>query len=189
MKKQAGFTLIEVMVAILLMSIVALIGWRGLDSATRTEQHLRATGEREEALLLALNQLQRDLDQRAEPAAGERAAVTVRGGGNLPTRLEVTRREASGQGQLQRVRWWAEGGVLYRAEARARNVYPLPAPGKGLPVLEGVERFEMRTWRDGKGWSALAGTPAENPPGVEVQLVRRTAVGLERYRQVIAPLD
>jgi prepilin-type N-terminal cleavage/methylation domain-containing protein len=32
--RQEGFTLIEVMVAIMLMAIVSLIAWRGLDSVS-----------------------------------------------------------------------------------------------------------------------------------------------------------
>ena len=31
MKSQAGFTLLEVMIAIMLMAIVSMISWRGLD--------------------------------------------------------------------------------------------------------------------------------------------------------------
>ncbi|MCW1248228.1 prepilin-type N-terminal cleavage/methylation domain-containing protein, partial [Pseudomonas sp. SAICEU22] len=37
MVRQNGFTLIEVMVAILLMTIVSLIAWRGLDGVTRAD--------------------------------------------------------------------------------------------------------------------------------------------------------
>ena len=58
---QQGFTLIEVMVAIMLMAVVSLIAWRGLDSVTRADQHLQASTEQTEALLRALNQLQRDV--------------------------------------------------------------------------------------------------------------------------------
>lgn len=36
--RQSGFTLLEVMVAILLMIIVSLIAWRGLESMTRTDR-------------------------------------------------------------------------------------------------------------------------------------------------------
>ncbi|WP_165676276.1 PulJ/GspJ family protein, partial [Metapseudomonas otitidis] len=96
MARQRGFTLIEVMVAILLMAVVALIAWRGLDSVSRADEHLRLATERDDALLRALNQLQRDLDQRAgvelepprradepRPPAERLAAVQVRGGGRL----------------------------------------------------------------------------------------------------------
>ena len=45
MRNQQGFTLIEVMVAILLMAVVSLIAWRGLDSVTRADSHLQASSE------------------------------------------------------------------------------------------------------------------------------------------------
>jgi len=43
MNRQQGFTLIEVMVAILLMAVVSLIAWKGLDSVTRADSHLQAS--------------------------------------------------------------------------------------------------------------------------------------------------
>ncbi len=52
MNRQQGFTLIEVMVAILLMAVVSLIAWKGLDSVTRAD-----------SLLRALNQMQRDVER------------------------------------------------------------------------------------------------------------------------------
>ncbi|RMN52138.1 proteinral secretion pathway protein GspJ [Pseudomonas amygdali pv. hibisci] len=49
--RQNGFTLLEVMVAILLMIIVSLIAWRGLESITRTDIQLRErTGHTESVL-------------------------------------------------------------------------------------------------------------------------------------------
>ena len=65
MKTQQGFTLIEVMVAILLMAVVSLIAWRGLDSVTRADSHLQASSEQSDGLLRVLNQLHRDVDMRA----------------------------------------------------------------------------------------------------------------------------
>jgi type II secretory pathway component PulJ len=51
------------MVAILLMAVVSLIAWRGLDSVTRADQHLQASTEQTETLLRALNQMQRDITE------------------------------------------------------------------------------------------------------------------------------
>lgn len=65
MSDQKGFTLIEVMVAIMLMAVVSVIAWRGLDSVTRADQHLQASSEQTEVLLRALNQLQLDVSLRA----------------------------------------------------------------------------------------------------------------------------
>ncbi len=45
-RRQAGFTLIEVMVAIMLMAIVSLMAWRGLDSIARASAHLEAAPSR-----------------------------------------------------------------------------------------------------------------------------------------------
>ncbi|WP_223472268.1 type II secretion system protein J, partial [Pseudomonas sp. A-RE-22] len=63
--RQTGFTLLEVMVAILLMAVVSLIAWRGLDSVTRADSHLQTSTEQTEALLRVLNQLERDVALRA----------------------------------------------------------------------------------------------------------------------------
>jgi general secretion pathway protein J len=45
-----GFTLIEVMVALLLMSILAMLSWRALDSMVRSRELLAAHGERFDGL-------------------------------------------------------------------------------------------------------------------------------------------
>ncbi len=203
MRGQHGFTLIEVMVAILLMALVSLVAWRGLDSVSRSDAHLQAAAERNDELLRALNQLQRDLAQRATtelleplrpdadadalPIRSGPPALVLRGGGTGPPRLELVRVAPSRPGLLLRVRWWVEGDTLYRAASSAGSRYPLPAPGKGVAVMSGVSDFDLRTWRPGKGWTALTGTPVENPQGLELTLTRQTAQGAEHYRQVLGP--
>ena len=142
-KSQQGFTLIEVMVAIMLMALVSVIAWRGLDSVTRADQHLQASTEQTEGLLRALNQMQRDISLRAsvelaEPGTAKDAglaAVTVRSSDSKGFRLEVIRSApATGDG-LQRVRWWLKGDSLYRAAAPARDRFPLPAAKDGVVLL------------------------------------------------------
>lgn len=199
---QQGFTLIEVMVAIMLMAVVSLIAWRGLDSVTRADQHLQASTEQTEALLRVLNQLQRDISLRAsvelnapgmadEDAAKPAglAAVTVRSSDTKGFRLEVIRSApASGEG-LQRVRWWLKGDNLYRAAAPARDRFPLPAAKDGVVVLSGVSDLQVRVWDTDKGWRQLSGNRREDPLGLEISLVRQTPQGVERYRQVLGPLN
>lgn len=132
---QQGFTLIEVMVAIMLMAVVSLIAWRGLDSVTRADQHLQASTEQTEVLLRALNQMQRDISLRASveltpPDTTQTeglAAVTVRSSDSKGFRLDVIRSAPMAGDGLQRVRWWLKGDALYRAAAPARDRYPLPA--------------------------------------------------------------
>jgi len=152
---QRGFTLIEVMVAIMLMAIVSLIAWRGLDSVSRADSHLQASTEQTEALLRTLNQLDRDLALRASvelrtPALNDDeqpdglAAISVRSSDQHDFQLNVIRNAALPENGLQRVRWWLEGDTLYRATSAASDRYPLPAPKKAVAVLSGISELQVR---------------------------------------------
>lgn len=198
---QQGFTLIEVMVAIMLMALVSVIAWRGLDSVTRADQHLQASSEQTEVLLRALNQMQRDISLRAsvelnalDPSRNNEekvdglAAVTVRSSDSKGFRLDIIRSAPVAGDGLQRVRWWLKGDRLYRAAAPARDRYPLPAAKDAVVVLTGVSDLQVRVWEADKGWRQLSGNRREDPLGLEISLVRETPQGAERYRQVVGPL-
>ncbi|MFL9674313.1 type II secretion system protein GspJ [Pseudomonas marginalis] len=200
-RSEQGFTLIEVMVAIMLMAVVSVIAWRGLDSVTRADQHLQASSEQTEVLLRALNQLQRDISLRAsvelnapEPSKNSAekldglAAVTVRSSDSKGFRLDIIRSAPVVGDGLQRVRWWLKGDSLYRAAAPARDRYPLPAAKDGVVVLSGVRDLQVRVWEADKGWRQLSGNRREDPLGLEISLVRETPQGVEKYRQVVGPL-
>ncbi|MFJ4142603.1 type II secretion system protein GspJ [Pseudomonas sp. NPDC089734] len=202
MNTQNGFTLLEVMVAIMLMAVVSMIAWRGLDSVTRADAHLRDSSEQTRQLLGVLNQLERDVSMRAsiellEPADPDAqidppdapAALTIRDGGSKGFRLDVIRTAADQDGGLQRVSWWLKNNTLYRAQSPSSSRYPLPAPNEGVEVLAQVSAVQLRFWEDGKGWRSLSGNRQENPSGLEIQLTRQTPQGQEHYRQVLGPLN
>lgn len=198
--RQTGFTLLEVMIAIMLMAIVSLIAWRGLDSVTRADSHLQDSMEQTEAILRTFNQLERDLSSQASSAlrepnlsdqpdepVSEPAAISVRSTDNQVFELDVIRHAAAPETGLLRVRWWLKGQTLYRAAAPPRNRYPLPAPQKGVAVLSPVNDLQIRVWDPDKGWRQLSGNRQKDPAGLEIRITRMTGQGEEHYRQVLGP--
>ncbi|MDH1147864.1 prepilin-type N-terminal cleavage/methylation domain-containing protein [Pseudomonas mosselii] len=197
MNRQAGFTLIEVMIAILLMAVVSLIAWRGLDSVSRADRHVREASEDQQAILRVFQQLERDLALRAtvelvEPTLpgreppGKPLLPAVRARAD---RLELVRSGAVSGSGLQRVRWYVRGGTLYRAAAPLRERFALPAPKVAVAVLDNVSAFDLRSWQAKGGWRAPASEADDNPIGLEVRLTRRGPQGEERYRQILGPFN
>jgi general secretion pathway protein J len=62
-----GFTLIELLVAITILAIVAVLGWRGLDSIMRSRDVLTAELEQTRGLQLTFAQLQSDCSENVNP--------------------------------------------------------------------------------------------------------------------------
>jgi general secretion pathway protein J len=206
----AGFSLIEVMVAMAIMAMLSLIAWRGLDSMTRSHTQLRMRTEETDQLMRVLQQIERDVAWRtttelpdvasggAPPAArGASPRVPLLPAGMaahrsipVPFSIEWVRAAPAAPGQWQRVQWWAQGGVLYRAAGAASATYPLPAPSRQdrVAVLNGVAAFEVRAWAPGAGWRPLPAVDEVRSAasGIEVVLkIRRTEGPPLSYRRVV----
>jgi general secretion pathway protein J len=103
-RRSAGFTLVEVLIATALLSVMALIAWRGLDAMQRSVTVSQEHSDEALALQAVLDQWRRDLDQMvALPAmqAIDWDGVAVR----------ITRRDAVDAGSGVRVVAWARRGV------------------------------------------------------------------------------
>ncbi|UVH57840.1 prepilin-type N-terminal cleavage/methylation domain-containing protein [Variovorax paradoxus] len=85
-RRQAGFTLVEVMIAITIMAVLSLIAWRGLDSVSRANGALEHRTEDIARLLRALDQMDRDLALRVTTEFPLRAGDAAGPGGNGATR-------------------------------------------------------------------------------------------------------
>lgn len=171
-RRQAGFTLIEVMVAIMLMAIVSLMAWRGLDSIARASAHLEDSTEQGAALLRALNQLERDIalhsairEETGLPSGDEpiRAGDSLPPGlalkrlSEIPLRLDIVRASTEPGAPLQRVRWWRQGKILYRAPRPAATACRCAAGGAG-GCAGRRESVRDPCLGAGKGLDAPAGT-------------------------------
>ncbi|CAM4051048.1 prepilin-type N-terminal cleavage/methylation domain-containing protein [Kerstersia similis] len=199
--RQRGFTLIEVLVALMLIALVSLISWRALDSVERTSERLEQVSDDILALMRVFGQLDRDLRLHADNAilpeflpAGQTAKVQalpagiqyVKTDGGVPY-LQIVRAAPADNGTWQQVRWWLEGNKLMRAIAPAGKQLPLPEPPQtGTVVLEGINLFEVRAWLPGRGWTALP-APDGSPQatGMEITLDRAAGTDAGRYRKVV----
>ena len=88
-RADAGFTLIEMMVALVIMAIIGLMAWRGLDGLIRGKERIEAHAEQQRDLNYALTLLDRDCiamvidDQVGQTVAlGNRSAWWLRNDAN-----------------------------------------------------------------------------------------------------------
>jgi general secretion pathway protein J len=89
-----GFTLVEVLVALVVMSIMALLSWQGIDGMARANSQHRARADDVAAIQTALLQWRTDLDHMMEagqtpPGALATAARAIEFDGRV---LRITRR-------------------------------------------------------------------------------------------------
>jgi general secretion pathway protein J len=157
-----GFTLVELLVAISVLAIVAVLGWRGLDSIVRARISLTREMEQARGMQLAFAQMQRDCAQIATASVVPGRYLLVVGPGSL-----VLVRKVFGDGQPTRVQvvaYHLDGGVLTRRESAAtRDLTALDAlwvtvtnaaeAKQAVKLQTGVTGMNVRTWvTDGGGW-------------------------------------
>lgn len=181
---EAGLTLIEVMIAIVILATISLMAWRGLDTLTRANTTIQMRSEESARLMGALQQLDRDIAQRTTielppeqgqavappeqqsgpaPAAPQRpvallpTGMDIREDAQTPLRIALLRAAPAAPGQWQQVEWWVQGDTLYRAAGKVTSRYPIPAPESGdrVAVLNGVASLSVRAWVPGTGWQVL----------------------------------
>ena len=69
--KDAGFTLVEVMVALLIMAIVGLMAWRGMDSLIRGREIIEGRAKQDAVYLQLVYQFERDCQEMLPSTALE----------------------------------------------------------------------------------------------------------------------
>ena len=159
-----GFTLIELLVAISILGIIAVLGWRGLDSIVRACIALTADLEQTRGMQLAFAQLQSDCGLIVDAAMLSNRTNLL----SQPNRLLMVRKVyAENQPtQLQVVAYRLKDGALQRSESNAtRDLDQLDqfwqaalidAPSRDAVTLKtGVDAMSVLAW-DGAAWSPLA---------------------------------
>lgn len=189
MKQQRGFTLIEIMVAVLITAILAVMAFEAMQQALQNRERIRVHAERLRTVQYAMRSLVQDFSQLMprpvrlplgdgfQPAllATATAASEVsftRGGWMNPAGLQ--------RSTLQRVRYAVRDGKLQRDYWLVLDATLDPQP-RTRELLTGVKAFRLRFMNDGRNWQetwpppAISGTDDERwlrwrPIAVEVTL-------------------
>ena len=191
-----GFTLLELLVAITVLSIVSMIAWRGLDSLVATRERLEPEVDDVRSLLTAFGQMERDLTQVTNPAflglTTSPLNIGVADGGQVIELARVASPVADRATEVQTVFYRVVDGMLVR-----QATPPLPAFERAnaenfetARLMGQVQSIAVRVWQVPTGWVSpfnpdasgtqptgtqptqpSARSPAV-PPGIEVTVLR-----------------
>ena len=153
-----GFTLLELLVAITVLSIVSMIAWRGLDSLVATRERLEPEVDEVRSLLTAFGQMERDLTQIVNPAflglMTSPLHVRVVDGVQLIELARVASPVADRATEVQTVFYRVVDGTLMR-----QATPPLPAFDRAnsesfetARLLRNVQSMSVRLWQPPTGW-------------------------------------
>jgi general secretion pathway protein J len=157
-----GFTLLEMLVAITLLAVMAVIGWRALDSMTRSRERLTDHDARLDALKVLYGQFQSDCEHLASPDLLQASPVEVGSGQVLMVR---DRRDENQPPMWQVLSYRLDGNALVRlaappVDSRAAvqsALQGLRQAGRqnnvqARQVLSDVNSLGTRVWVDPQGW-------------------------------------
>lgn len=154
MRMRRGFTLVEVLVALLILALMATLAWRGVDGMLRAREISQTALEHSARLQTVLAQWQQDLEQLQEA----QGIPALRFDG---LHLRLTRRQPEG---LQVVVWWLGDGRLKRwagtpvrglqalRQSFEESQQPLALASRSLNALEGVSGWQM-AYFFGNAWA------------------------------------
>ncbi len=207
-----GFTLVEVLIAMAITTLISVVAYTGLSSALSGAESLRSASGRAHDINQTLAMLSRDLRQVVNrPVVDEFGQVVpaLMGGEMAREPLALTRAgwhnsTAAPRSTLQRVRWWLEDERLWRGYFpvldRTAGTEPVETA-----ILEGVKRFELRflsslsavesdrndvidrrNWQD--SWIADLSQPGQMPsPPAAVEVLMEVAGLGELRRTYVLP--
>lgn len=172
--RQAGFTLVEVLVAMFIMAILAVMAWQGVDGITTTRSASQGRMEQLLKLNTVLAQFQQDLESMQDSGVLPQPMPAFDG-----ISLRLTRRTETG---LQLVVWSLRGGTWLRWTGNpvtttqalqdqwmTSQQFLGNEPGQ-LRTITGISEWQAYCFRE-NAWSncqSSAGTSvtgAPNPPG------------------------
>jgi general secretion pathway protein J len=166
MRRHRGFTLVEIMIAVLIAAILAVMSFGAMQQALRNRDRIRTHQLRLQALQFTLRSFVQDLSQltprpvREPLGAGYQPAIA--GGTELAfTRAGWMNPAGIERSNLQRVRYVLRDGKLYREYWMVLDAQLYPEPVSRL-LLDKVRTFTVRYMNDGHTWQDSWPPPPQN---------------------------
>lgn len=185
-RRHAGFTLVEILVAMAIAAILATMAFSAMNEAMQNRERIREAQERLVGLQFMMRSLVQDFSQLAPRPVrmpiGEdyEAAVLGRSGASAEvvlTRAGWTNPAGLSRSSLQRVRYQVRDGVLYRDYWLALDAQLEPEPVQRA-LIDGVEAFTIRYMNDGRQWQDNWPPPQPNA-GDQMRYKRWRPVAVE----------
>lgn len=179
-----GFTLLEVLVAVAIFILIAMMAYGGLNSVIRQSEIVDQQAERLLVLQRGLAQLRSDLQQSLDrPVRDARGTMTAAFIGANPgqsgdlfalTRLGHDNPWFAPQGQLARIRWRLAGETLQRYAAAPIDGAAEPDDRDWESMIEDVTAMELRYYDQENDahplWPPVNHSDAGLPQAVEIML-------------------
>ncbi|NLD68995.1 MAG: prepilin-type N-terminal cleavage/methylation domain-containing protein [Limnobacter sp.] len=186
LRTAAGFTILELLVAVTLLAVLAVLSWRGMAAVINGRDAIVERSDELRMLTTAMSQMEEDLRRSwpvrllglAQPTIGFSLGTD-----REPPALQLLR-EAGGEGptQVQNVSWRLRDGVL----ERGFSAWMLPLPDSEAvvapeltwqPLAAGVEALEFRGWLAGRGWIPAPTLATEQARDLAADAAARGAPG------------
>jgi general secretion pathway protein J len=185
-----GFTLLEVLLAVAIVALIAVLGYRALSALSDSETRLSAEATRWRTLDLFFARLEGDLRQampRSARASNAREPAWLAASDPIGNSvLEFSRAgpefaleaHSAGQRLAYRVRNGAVEVLYWASYDRPRGVEPTP-----YTLLEGVTRFQLAYLTQSGGWADTWPQAGESelPRAVKVDVTLASGEVIERW--------
>jgi general secretion pathway protein J len=184
-----GFTLVELLVAISILAMVAVLGWRGLDGIVRARVALTEQMETTRGMQLAFAQMQSDCEHMAvDPELLERRPFLLADDNRMTlVRTSFIENEPM---RLQVVAYRVRDGVLTRRESiGTRDLVQLDLlwkaatsdadPTAPLVLQAGVTGMLIQTWENNQWHSQSQGSQQQGTQQPQQQIVGVVPTGLQ----------
>jgi general secretion pathway protein J len=144
-----GFTLLEVLIALGIVSVISILSWQGLQEVLRSANRVTSVDEQLQTVSAVFSQLEKDLgalELTLDNPTPKSDLIEVTGNGLL---IQFTQRNTSEPAYRERVEWVLDGASLLRISRRELNP---EQPSISDPIA--TRGMQVRLLREPGGWSS-----------------------------------